>query len=89
MEKYFAVVAAPPHVEGAALDTLSRVSRESGGELIAATDTNSLVERLLAIRSNTGSVRRTWELRTWWPLAFLIPLLLSVEWFVRRWWRID
>ncbi|MDT4896789.1 MAG: hypothetical protein QOH25_1866 [Acidobacteriota bacterium] len=89
MEKYFAVVAASPQGEGAALDTLRRVSRESGGELIAATDTNALVERLLATRSSTGSVRRTWELRTWWPLAFLIPLLLSVEWFARRWWRLD
>jgi hypothetical protein len=89
MEKYFAVVAASPPAPGAALDTLRRVSRESGGELIAAADINALTERLLAARASTQSVRRTWELRTWWPLALIIPLLLSIEWFLRRWWRED
>jgi hypothetical protein len=88
IEKYFAVVAASPQSAGASLDTLRRVSRESGGDLINA-DTNALVERLLATPSSTETARRTWELRTWWPLAFLLPLLLSTEWFLRRWWRED
>jgi hypothetical protein len=88
LEKYFAVVAASRQDASASLDTLRRVSRESGGDLIAA-DTFALVECLLAVPSNTESVRRTWELRTWWPLALLIPLLLSSEWFLRRWWRED
>ena len=88
LEKYLAVVAASPQGAGTSLDTLRRASRESGGDLIDA-DTFALVERLLATPSSTESVRRTWELRTWWPLALLIPLLLSAEWFARRWWRED
>lgn len=89
IEKQFAVVAASPGEAGASLDTLKRVSRETGGELLDAADTNAFVKRLAAIPSNTESVRRIWELRTWWPLAFLIPLLLSTEWFLRRWWKED
>ena len=89
VEKYFAVVAASPREAGASLDTLSRLSRESGGELLDAADTNALSQRLAAMPSSTERVRRTWELRSWWPLAFLVPLLLSTEWFLRRWWRID
>jgi hypothetical protein len=88
LEKRFAVVAAPRLETDAALDTLRRVSRESGGGLIEA-DPEALIERLAAIPSGTESVGRTWELRDWWPLAFLVPLLLSVEWFLRRLWRID
>jgi hypothetical protein len=88
IEKYFAVVAASPQVAGASLDTLRRVSRERGGDLVD-TDTTSLIERLLATPASRETVRRTWELRTWWPLALLIPLLLSIEWFLRRWWRED
>jgi hypothetical protein len=88
LEKRFAVVAAPRLETGAALDTLRRVSRESGGGLIEA-DPGALIERLAAIPSSAESVGRTWELRDWWPLAFLVPLLLSVEWFLRRLWRID
>jgi hypothetical protein len=89
IEKYFAVVTSSPREAGSSLDTLNRISRESGGEAISAADTNTLVERLAAIPINAGSVHRTWELRTWWPLAFIIPLLLSLEWFARRWWKVD
>jgi hypothetical protein len=88
LEKHFAVVAPVSREAGAASDTLSRASRESGGSLIDA-DAERLTERLAAIPSTEESTRRTWELRTWWPLAFLIPLLLSIEWFLRRRWRLD
>jgi hypothetical protein len=89
VEKHFAVVAASPEETGAAFDTLGRVSRESGGELLDASDTDTLTKRLAALPSNLKSVRRTWEFRAWWPLAFLLPLLLSTEWLARRWWRED
>jgi hypothetical protein len=89
IEKYFAVVTSSPREAGSSLDTLSRISRESGGGAINAADTNTLVERLAAIPARNGSVQHTRELRTWWPLAFIIPLLLSLEWFARRWWKVD
>jgi hypothetical protein len=89
LEKHFAIVPQSSREAGASFDTLSRVSRESGGELLDAADTNALSQRLAAIPSSTESVRRAWDLRSWWPLAFLIPLLLSTEWFLRRWWRMD
>jgi hypothetical protein len=89
LEKHFAVVVASPREVGAAFDTLSRISRQSGGETIEAADINSLSQRLAAIPSSTQSVPHTWELRTWWPLAFLVALLLSIEWFARRWWKVD
>jgi hypothetical protein len=88
-EKYFAVVAPSPGGVGAGADTLRRASRERGGEFLDAADSSTLIERINAIPSKTESVRRTWELRTWWPLAFLLTLLLSTEWFLRRLWRID
>jgi hypothetical protein len=89
VEKQFAVVASTPEETGVALDTLRRVSRETGGDLIAANEIDALAERLAATSSSRETVHHTWELRSWWPLAFIIPLLLSTEWFTRRWWKID
>lgn len=89
IEKQFAVVARTSQETGAALDTLRRVSRETGGDLITPAEMDALAERLAATPANKETVRRTWELRTWWPLAFIIPLLLSIEWFGRRWWKVD
>lgn len=88
-EKQVAVVARTPEETGAALDTLRRVSRETGGDMVTSGEIESLAERLAATSPSRESLRRTWELRTWWPLAFILPLLLSAEWFARRWWRID
>lgn len=88
-EKRFAVVA-PSQIEtGAARDTLQRTARAGGGELFAADQANALFDRLNAPSTVSQKARRTWELRTWWPLALLLPLLLSAEWLARRWWRID
>jgi hypothetical protein len=89
VEKQFAVVAATPVEAGAALNTLRRASRETGGDLVTTAEIESIAERLAATSPSRERVRHTWELRTWWPLAFIIPLLLSAEWFARRWWKID
>jgi hypothetical protein len=88
-EKQFAVVARTPLETGAALDTLRRAARETGGDLVTTAEIESLVERLAATSPSRERGGRTWELRSWWPLAFIIPLLLSAEWFARRWWKID
>ena len=89
LAKQFAVVAASPYEAGAALDTLRRVSREHGGDALDISNLDSLVQRLASIPSSVEPVQHTWELRTWWPLAFILPLLLSLEWFARRWWKLD
>jgi hypothetical protein len=89
VEKQFAVVAQSPQETGAALDTLQRVSRETGGDLVTSGEIESIAERLAATSQGRETVSRTWELRTWWPLAFILPLLLSAEWFARRWWKVD
>jgi hypothetical protein len=89
VEKQFAVVARTPVETGAALDSLRRASRETGGDLVTTAEIESIAERLAATSPSGERVQRTWELRTWWPLAFIIPLLLSAEWFARRWWKID
>lgn len=89
VEKYFAVFAPTAQSASPALDTLRRASRERGGELFNAADANLLRERLAAIPTGKERERHRLELRSWWPLAFLIPLLLSIEWFARRWWKED
>jgi len=82
--KLFGIVARTPIEAGAANDTLRRAARERGGDLFAANEINTLLERLNAQRLSAERVRRTWELRTWPPLAFLLILLLSGEWLARR-----
>jgi hypothetical protein len=85
LEKQFAAVAALPFEPGAANDTLSRVARETGGALLTNADAASeLVERINAASIEPEKTRQTWELRMWWPLAFIIPLLLSAAWFIER-----
>ena len=83
--KYLTIVQSSPFAAGAASDTLRRVARESGGDVFAAAALNSLVERIKGLPRSGENVRYIWELRTWWPLAFMIPVLLSIEWFARRW----
>lgn len=82
--KNFAVGAARTDEPGAARDTLKRLARETGGELLYSNDTTALVERLSAATSLRERTLRAWELRAWWPLAFIIPLLLSAAWLIER-----
>ncbi len=83
--KYFTVVQSSPFEAGAAGDTLRRAARESGGDVFTAADLSALVERIKGLPRSGENVHYTWELRTWWPLALMIPVLLSIEWFARRW----
>jgi hypothetical protein len=87
VEKYFAVVAQASEEPGAAFDALRRAARETGGDLIAPDEIDALAERLSSSSASRETVRRAWKMREWWPFAFFIPLLLSAEWFARRWWK--
>jgi hypothetical protein len=82
--KYFAIVAALSAEPGAALDTLSRAARETGGDIIKSADADALARKIAADSLSREITRRTRELRAWWPLAFIIPLLLSAAWLIER-----
>jgi uncharacterized membrane protein len=64
-------------------DTLQRVTRASGGAILAADDTSSLVARLEAgVPAAAAAVRRDlWQ--TGWSFAMLTGLL-AAEWLFRR-----
>ena len=89
LEKQFAVVAGAWREPGTSIDTLRRAASATGGELVTPGQIDAFVQRLAAPGASSELVHRNWELRSWWPLAFIIPLLLSAEWFLRRWWKID
>lgn len=84
-ETRFAVVPPTRLEAGTSLDTLRRAARSSGGELFASDQLNTLLEELSRhTQISRTTERRTWELRTWPPLAFLLALLLSAEWLILR-----
>lgn len=65
-------------------DTLQRLARETGGDFYSASNPELLTQRLASLHQSRGTVTKTLHLRTWWPLAFILPLLLSGEWLLRR-----
>lgn len=89
VEKFLSVVAPRVEETGAAFDTLRRAARATGGDMLTPAQVNVMTGRLSATSRNSEIVRREWQMRAWWPLAFIIPLLLSAEWFARRWWKED
>jgi hypothetical protein len=89
LEKRFAVTAPTTLEEGAARDAFERLARETGGSLLALADLNTLVKQLNIASPYAEQIKHTWKLHTFWPLAFIIPLLLSAEWFLRRLWQIE
>jgi len=66
-------------------DTLSRVARASGGQVLSAGDEATLVDRLrTAAPAAALAVRRDlWQ--TGWSFA-IIAVLLAAEWLLRRSW---
>jgi hypothetical protein len=84
-EKRFAIVAPTRMEAGASTDTLRRAARSTGGEMFSADQLNNLLERLSQHTLNAQTTeQRTFELRTWSPLAFLLALLLCAEWLILR-----
>jgi hypothetical protein len=69
---------------GAARDTLSRLARGTGGALVSVEDISGVLKTLKSNDGSARSVLRTWGLRTWWILVFIIPLILAAEWLLQR-----
>ena len=84
VDKQFATVTPSSIETGASRDTLQRVARGTGGDLFAVANLKALNDSLAALHKTNQSVHRTLELRSWWPLALIIPLLLSCEWLTAR-----
>jgi hypothetical protein len=83
--KLFGVTSPLPLEDGAARDTLERTARETGGDIYAASNARTLALRLAALSHQRPITQRTFHLRTWWPLAFIITLLLCAAWLKERW----
>jgi hypothetical protein len=83
-EKYFAVVTPNSPAPGAGRDALQRLARENGGELFSEAELDAFVDRIAKLPHAGRTARASWELRTWWPLALIIPLLLSAEWLLLK-----
>ncbi len=84
IEKHFATVPVTPVDPDEIRDTLNRLARQNGGDVVMASDLKALESKLRSLKTKDQSVRKAWELRTWWPFALLIPLLMSIEWLIRR-----
>jgi len=87
--KLFTLVAPAILEAGAARDALRRLARETGGDVFDNTQAHALAANIAALPRSSEKVERIKELRTWWPLAIIISLLLAAEWFARRYWQVD
>jgi hypothetical protein len=84
LSKQFAVSSGPAPRPGAARDALQVLARRFGGGLFKASEVQNLSVALLSRNLNERSIEQHWELLKWWPLALILPLLLSLEWFTQR-----
>jgi hypothetical protein len=84
ISKQFAVSSGPAPRPGTARDALEILARRSGGGLFKASEVQNLAAALLSRNVNERSIEKHWELLKWWPLALILPLLLSLEWFTLR-----
>jgi hypothetical protein len=84
LEKRFTVTPANAIEAGAARDTLERLARETGGGLYALNQLDQLAAQLSATPRVPPTISQRWRLRDFWPLALLLPLLLSAEWLIHR-----
>lgn len=84
LTRRFTVTPAGPAEPGTARDTLDRLARESGGRVFTLRELDQLVAELKRRSPQPATVTATWRLRQFWPLAFLLPLLLAGEWLILR-----
>ncbi|MGH9916823.1 MAG: hypothetical protein ACRD63_16235, partial [Pyrinomonadaceae bacterium] len=91
IQKMMGISPAPKNqsVSGIAIDTLRRAARETGGDLYDESQLEELVGSLIKHIDTTSKREYEILLRTWWPLAIIIPSILSLEWWLRRRWLMD
>jgi hypothetical protein len=69
---------------GSASEAFSRLAHERGGRLYHPDEITSLAESLLKLPHSIKAEYETWQLRRLWPMAFILPLLASLGWFLQR-----
>jgi hypothetical protein len=84
LSKQFAISSGPAPRPGAARDALQVLTRRFGGGVFKASEVQNLSAALLSRKVNERSVEQHRELLKWWPLALMLPLLLSLEWFTQK-----
>jgi hypothetical protein len=66
------------------LDLLSQRARESGGRLFSARGSDDLSSSLIKLPSESREIRSAYRFRDSIFMAFFLPLLMSVEYLLRR-----
>jgi len=84
VQKLIAVSAPLEFAAGTANETLESSASELGGRLVRSSNANLLVQEAISRTSATHNSVFHWHLISWWPLALIIPLLLSAEWLLQR-----
>lgn len=67
-----------------ASDRLRDIARASGGELFRPDELEALKSKLAELRSASPAAREAHRLRNGTALAFVLPVLMSLEYFLRR-----
>ncbi|HWP44803.1 MAG TPA: hypothetical protein VNO14_16260 [Blastocatellia bacterium] len=67
-----------------AQDRLERAAKESGGEVFTLQEADRIVAALMKLPAGSAQARTIFRLRDSLALAFLLPLLMAAEYFLRR-----
>ena len=84
IQRRFAVSNRRGLATGAANDQLEVSAREIGGKIFRASAVDTMVSETVSRPSATRNEPSRWRLIDFWPLALMIPLLLSAEWLLQR-----
>ncbi|MDX6710653.1 MAG: hypothetical protein QOH96_1669 [Blastocatellia bacterium] len=84
VQKLIAVSAPLEFAAGTAIETLESSASELGGRLVRPSNAKLLVQEAISRTAAMHNSVFRWRLISWWPLALIIPLLLSAEWLLQR-----